>query len=64
MDLDTKQPSDFRLWVRKIYNESCLERDCWNQKIDSIDQFWKDYKYWLKREFKYQRKKNESTGAR
>ncbi len=58
MDLIEKKPSDFRLWVQKFYQESCLERLTWNQKADTIEKYWHNYKYWLKREYQHQRKQH------
>jgi len=49
--------SDFKLWLMRMWHEHCLELESYRQPInyDSKEYFQK-YKYWLKREYQYQRK--------
>lgn len=45
----------FRLWVQALWFENKEERLTIGEDPVSIQQYWNTYKYWLKREFKYQR---------
>jgi len=53
--------SGFRLWLIKMWYEHQTELESYKQPIhyNSTDYF-KRYKYWLKREYQYQRKQHES----
>lgn len=54
--------SEFRLWIIQMWHEHCLELEAYKQPVQytSTDYF-KKYKYWLKREFQYRRRiANES----
>jgi hypothetical protein len=50
-----KKSSEFRTWVENIWRENCQERFVWNEVQLPVDQYFARYKYWLKREFRYQR---------
>jgi hypothetical protein len=52
-----KKTTDFRAWLRQIWLENCGERDQYNELPLSQEEYFQKYKYWLKREFKYQRSK-------
>ena len=56
MDL---KDSKFRSWVRLLWIDNCEERLTYGQDPATIKQYWDTYKYWLKREYKYQRGKND-----
>lgn len=47
----------FRSWVQEIWMENCEERLTLNQNPATIKQYWDAYKWWLKREYKFQRTK-------
>lgn len=47
--------SAFRTWVRKIWIENTSERLEYRELPYSIKEYWERYKYWLKREYKFQK---------
>jgi hypothetical protein len=47
----------FREWVRMCWQENCMERDGFNQSAHSIAYYFNQYKWWLRREFRYQQGK-------
>lgn len=50
-----KKPSEFRRWVEKIWRENCDECLAWREPKSSLEVYFARYKYWLKREFRYQK---------
>lgn len=46
----------FRLWVDDVWRENCEERLTYNQDPTTIKEYWNAYKWWLKREYRHQRK--------
>jgi hypothetical protein len=50
--------SNFRNWVRIIWNENVEERQEYHELPYSIKEYWQRYKYWLKREYKFQQNQN------
>lgn len=50
--------SHFREWVRNIWLDNCSERDIFNEPKFDMSEYFQKYKYWLKREYKYQHKGN------
>ena len=46
--------SDFRNWVKRIWLENSEERSQFRQLPYSIQEYWKQYKFWLKREYRAQ----------
>jgi hypothetical protein len=50
--------SKFRSWVRNLWVDNCEERLTYGQDPATINQYWDTYKFWLKREYKYQRGRN------
>ena len=42
-----------------MWRENRNEREFFNEQPQSLTEYFNKYKYWLKREFKYQRDKNE-----
>lgn len=50
--------SAFRNWVRIIWNENVEERQEYHELPYSIKEYWQRYKYWLKREYKFQQNQN------
>lgn len=51
-----KLSSEFRRWVEGIWRENCQERLVWHEQEQSLEQYFARYKYWLKREFRYQKR--------
>jgi hypothetical protein len=56
--MDIKSATRFRLWVQRIWMDNCEERLTVGQNPVTIKQYWNNYKYWLKREYKYQQRQN------
>lgn len=51
--------SKFRTWVSDLYYKNCDEREMLKEdKFKSAKEYFNEYKYWLKREFKHQKNKN------
>jgi hypothetical protein len=48
----------FRLWVQEIWRENCEERLTFGQDLSTMKQYWNNYKWWLKREYRHQQRKN------
>jgi hypothetical protein len=56
--MDMKPTTAFRLWVQRIWMENCEERLTVGQDCVTINQYWNNYKYWLKREYRHQQRQN------
>lgn len=54
-----KTPSEFRLWINNLWQENCEERMCWGEPRLTPAEYFKTYKWILKREFQYQTRKNQ-----
>lgn len=50
--------SAFRSWVRLLWHENTIERQDYQELPYSIKEYWQRYKYWLKREYKFQQNQN------
>jgi hypothetical protein len=50
-----KKASEFRLWVNELYQRNCIERDGYKMPCLEVKEYFNQYKYWLKREFQYQK---------
>lgn len=64
----TKPTSKFRLWLQNIWFDNCDEHDSFGELPFTMEEYFNRYKYWLKREFKFQQrqeriKENEITIA-
>ena len=57
--MDVRDPSAFRLWIQRIWMENREERLTVGEDPVTIKQYWDNYKYWLKREYRHQRARNE-----
>jgi hypothetical protein len=56
-----KQMSEFRSWVNDLYQRNCKEREAYGEDcFKTSTDYFKQYKYWLKREFQYQKNQNKS----
>jgi hypothetical protein len=52
-----RKASNFRLWVEIIWRENCEERKTWQEDQQSIAKYFTQYKWWLRKEFRFQTKK-------
>jgi hypothetical protein len=51
-----RKASNFRLWVENLWRENCEERKTWQEDQQSIAEYFTRYKWWLRREFRFQTK--------
>ena len=49
--------SNFRLWLQNIWYENCQEHEGYNQLPYTLEEYWHRYRWWLRREYRYQTKK-------
>ena len=49
--------NDFRIWLQNLWYENCDEHRQCNELPYSMNEYFQKYKYWLKREYKYQQRK-------
>ena len=52
---DTK----FRLWVFRLWHENLEERFLHKEEQITIQEYWEKYKWWIKREYRHQTRKNK-----
>ena len=55
MDL---KDSRFRLWVNQLWVENREERLIYGEEPATIKQYWHAYKWWIRREYRHQERKN------
>jgi hypothetical protein len=48
----------FRTWVGDLYFQNCEEYLTYNQTGYTLSEYWNKYKWWLRREFRHQQRKN------
>lgn len=48
----SKQPSEFRMFVTKMWAEHVRERNGYNEEPLEFNEYFKRYKFWLKRIYK------------
>lgn len=53
--------SSFRRWVGELWRENCEEYLTVSQTPYTMEEYWAKYKYWLKREYRYQRNRNDNA---
>ena len=56
--MDLNSPSRFRLWVQQIWMENREERLTYGEEPATIKQYWNTYKWWIRREYRHQERKN------
>lgn len=44
----------FRLWLHQIWIENCSEHDGYGELPFTKQEYWNRYKYWLRREYRFQ----------
>lgn len=50
--------NEFRIWLQNLWYDNCEEhREC-NELPYTMQEYFHKYKFWLKREFLYQKRKN------
>ena len=47
--------TEFRDWLRLIWIENCDEHDAVGELPYTMEEYFRRYKWWLRREFRYQR---------
>lgn len=55
-----KEDSNFRRWVRILWAENTIERQEYQDLPYSINEYWNRYKWWLKREYRFQKSSQQS----
>ena len=60
--MQTSNQRGFRHWVHELWLENCKERfEHGLDPFDNAEVYFKTYKYWLKREYKHQMKKEHTN---
>jgi hypothetical protein len=54
---DLRTASPFRIWVMNLWMENREERLLFREDPVTMKQYWDTCKWWVKREYKYQRQK-------
>jgi hypothetical protein len=49
----------FRMWVDQLWRENVEEHLTFNEKPYNIQEYWNKYKWWLKREYKHRKSRNQ-----
>ena len=57
----TKAVSGFRAWVYNLWRENWEERLTYRETPVNIREYWQEYKFWLKREYRHQRQQQRLT---
>jgi CRISPR/Cas system-associated endonuclease Cas1 len=53
--------SEFRFWLRHMWLDNCREHEEFNTlPYPSLQAYFQTYKFWLKREFRFQRRNNNA----
>ena len=47
----------FRAWVHEIWRQNCEEHLTYGENPYTIKQYWEKYKWWLRREYRHQQRK-------
>jgi hypothetical protein len=48
--------SEFRVWVENFWHENCIENRYWKDTEYTLEEYFQKYKYWLKREYRFQQR--------
>ena len=56
--MGTTQGMSFRQWLHEVWNQNCDEHREYGLPTLTQEQYFKTYKYWLKREYNHQRNQN------
>jgi hypothetical protein len=52
--------SPFRIWVQNLWMENREERLTFGDDPVTIQQYWRTYKWWIKREYKHRNRQKAS----
>jgi hypothetical protein len=55
--------TNFRHWVHELWLQNCDENMEYHERPVTKQRYWDQYKYWLKREYRYQTKKSQEDNA-
>ena len=58
-ELNMKRASDFRHWVQEMWYRHDDECAAYRDYPKSPTEYWAQYKWWLKREFRFQTQENK-----
>jgi hypothetical protein len=53
-----QKPSPFRIWVQEIYFQNKDERLLHHESELRLEEYWRMYKWWLKREYVHQTRRS------
>jgi uncharacterized radical SAM superfamily Fe-S cluster-containing enzyme len=51
-----RQISSFRLWLEHTWEKNCQEHEAFRELPYSRQEYFRKFKYWLKREYRHQQK--------
>ena len=51
-----KKDTALRIWLMKIWTENRDEHQEFKEPVVALEEYFDRYKYWLKREFRYQQR--------
>jgi len=46
----------FRNWLEELWRQNCDEHDGWGEARLSLSEYFSRYKWWLRREYRFQQK--------
>lgn len=52
---------NFQNWLRNIWLENCQEHDVYGELPYTMQEYFQKYKWWLKREYRYQQKNRQES---
>ena len=53
----------FSTWLENLWRENCSEHDDYNEPRYSLQEYFAKYKWWLRREYRYQQTLKESNNG-
>jgi hypothetical protein len=59
--MDLKDPSPFRLWVQRLWIQNCEEHLTFGEQPYKMKDYWNQYKWWIRREFRHQQSKEHAN---
>jgi hypothetical protein len=51
----------FKFWVQELWQENCEEHLTYQEKPYTIKEYWEKYKWWLRREYRHQQRKENGN---
>ena len=51
----------FRIWLENLWRDNCAEHDEFNEPRYTLQEYFAKYKWWLRREYRYQQTLKESN---